>query len=238
MAIGRMLNEIDDQDKADPALDRLDPNHTQHAAESQEDRADHRFFSRLLLIAVLILLGGAAVAGALLFNRLGVADTPTSVVPAVAPSAADPAAPAAENPVPGGLDSDSCVLPASAVAVDAVLTETITKEDSTQTGYRGAMAFTNTTEGAIYLNLRRSQSLGDAPDEGWYDYQIPLAPGETYAATVTGQSWTNRDPTWTVYTEYAAYPATYDCRLQVGGDDLLDALARPIPNPLPVGPGS
>jgi hypothetical protein len=153
---------------------------------------------------------------------------------------ATPAAPVAPAEVagPGGLMATACVLDASAVDVEATLTETITKEDSTQTGYRGAVAFTNTTEAAIYLDLRGSQSTGDEPTEGWFEHDILVAPGATHQETVTGQSWTNRDPTWTVYTAYAAYPATDDCSFQVSGDDALDVLARDVPNPLPVGPGS
>lgn len=138
--------------------------------------------------------------------------------------------------------SGTCTLDPSAVVVQSSLTETITKQDSTKTGYEGTSTFTNATSIAIYLNLSRSQSLGvagQAPVEGWWDYQILLPPGEVHTITHTGQSWTNRDePTWTVYTGYAAYPATDECRFAVGGDEALDALARPVANPLPVGPPS
>ena len=62
------------------------------------------------------------------------------------------------------------------------------------------------TEGSAGLDLR---ACLDAP--------LVLAPGETHLATLTGQSWPDRDPTWTVYTKYAAYPATDQCRFEAGG---------------------
>jgi hypothetical protein len=185
-------------------------------------------------IALVIMAVAIAIAGWWLFAG---DDTPESSAGVAAPAAEPAPAPDAAQggAAPGG---EGCVLDESAVAVETALTETISKEGSAQTGYRGTAVFTNSSDIPIYLNLRRSQSVGDAPVEGWYDYQIPLAPGEVHTATLTGQSWTNRDPTWTVYTKYAAYPATDECRFQAGGDDALDVLARSVSNPLPVGPGS
>ena len=220
--------------------------------DAKLDAEDQRFSVRplwiWLIVMAIVLLGAAAIAGAMVFLRDDTegASPPADVQqsqpasPATEPTAIEPTAPEASagGEAPAAAVSAACVLDASAVVVATDLTETITKEDSTQTGYRGVAEFVNSSNVPIYLNLRRSQNVGDAPVEGWYDYQILLAPGEVHRAELTGQSWTNRDPTWTVYTTYAAYPATDECRFQAGGDETLDELARPVPNPLPVGPGS
>lgn len=162
--------------------------------------------------------------------------------PASSPELGNSAGSSNTNPEPTGLASDTCILDASAVVVQTGLTHAITKDDSTKTSYEGTATFTNTAAFPIYLNLSRSQSLGvagEAPVEGWWDYQILLPPGAVHTAIDTGQSWTNRDePTWTIYNEYAAYPATDECRFEMGDDAALSTLARPVVNPLPVGPES
>ena len=81
MEIGRMLNTIDAQDEADPLPSgehmtaSLSPEyaslHTMREIAAQSDRAERRDHHRAYLIGILALLGGAAIAGALLFNSLG-----------------------------------------------------------------------------------------------------------------------------------------------------------------------
>jgi hypothetical protein len=109
MEIGRMLNVIDEQERADPLPSRVDvPDDLapedrslviEQAFGGQGDRSDRRLGHRVYLLVVLAILGSAAIAGALLFNRLVVEDSSAPAAPAATPAAA-PAAGVIATPSP------------------------------------------------------------------------------------------------------------------------------------------
>ena len=122
MEIGRMLNEIDAQEKADPFPDHVDvpkyvppeleSDYRAHEYDAQLNRWERRLYNRRNLIFILALLGGAAIAGALLFWRFGGEDTtPTSggvAAPAAQPA---PAADAAQPTPTAAVDPSSAPVP-------------------------------------------------------------------------------------------------------------------------------
>ena len=112
MEIGRMLSQIDAQEKADPFPFDVDvpksvppdlkSDYTYGAYDDQYYRSQRRRANRTYLIAILIFLGSAAIAGALLFWRVGGEDTtPTSGGVAAPAGQPAPAADAAQAPAAG-----------------------------------------------------------------------------------------------------------------------------------------
>ena len=149
MEIGRMLNEIDQQDESDPLPNHVDvprdvspefaSQYTRMVYENQADRSERRSHHRAYLIAILAILGGAAIAGALLFTSLaGEESTPGDggvAAPAALPAPAIDAAPVPDTdaawptptksseeprPTPESTTTTDCLLPVSTVQVAIV----------------------------------------------------------------------------------------------------------------------
>ncbi|MBK9739051.1 MAG: hypothetical protein IPO93_05995 [Actinobacteria bacterium] len=235
MAIGAVIND----------LNARDPDDAHRTRDEAESWAQMRWLKVLALLLALVILGGAALAaGMLVINR---DSTPSGTGAGAAPP---PAAPPAGTVAGAGAPADvgapgrggDCAVDPADVTVDTVTTTST--RDSHGTNTRGETTITNIGDVPVNVAWFVSHSTGhdnsgtELTDEGWYGGPILLGPGESRTELVGVRVLDSGDRTWTLITGLAAFADSPDCFNEVSaqGDQTLELLARPVPNPFPAGP--